>query len=214
VGLIPKNELTGEGVGSCPLCSGSEYVVDWKYQDKSYVHCKKCGLAFVTPFAGDDAAFGANGNSSETKQSYSRMMRNRAEGRGKYAVEMGKRRVEQYSRLLGRTPRTILEIGAGDGAFSFAYDTLGIEYLGVDVDPNIVEVAQALGRKVELGGIERAKEAGKRYDVIFSSQALEHVLRPVPLLMSAGDLLKSDGILHLDVPNHAGLASMVRRVHP
>jgi hypothetical protein len=50
--------------------------------------------------------------------------------------------------------------------------------------------------------------------VIFASQVVEHVLTPVDFMRRARGLLEGDGILHLDVPNHAGLSAWARRVRP
>jgi SAM-dependent methyltransferase len=51
-----------------------------------------------------------------------------------------------------------------------------------------------------------------KYDVIFMSQVLEHIIRPREVLGKVSSLLKPDGILHLDVPNHNGLAGLPSRV--
>lgn len=198
----------------CPLCDSEDYAVQWRSGRRAYGVCRSCGLAFVQPFeqgAPDDVGETA---ASVTKPSYLRMMSEQAHARAQAARRMAVRRLTVYQSLLGRKPARVCEIGAGDGAFAVAYEALGISYVGIDVNPRMVELAHSLQRHVICGCAETALTLGVTFDVIFFSQVLEHVLQPRAFLAVVRRALADDGLVHLDVPNHDGLSSWTRRLWP
>lgn len=198
----------------CPVCASPEHVVKRRYKQYQFRHCKNCGVAYTHPFAeGSEDQVGESG-SSVTSPGYLQMMKDRAKEREALARSMAQNRLREYEKILGRSPRAICEVGPGDGAFSEAYKQLNCDYVGVDVNQEMVEVAQSLGHNVLYGGPEILVKQPKRYDVVFFSQVLEHVQEPSPFLASVWEILSDDGIVHLDVPNHDGLMPAFRKVVP
>jgi SAM-dependent methyltransferase len=198
----------------CPLCESDDFAVLWQHGGRAYGTCRSCGLAFVCPFERGASAEVGDASSSVTKPSYLAMMKEHAEARADIARAVAVRRRKVYQSLLGRAPASVCEIGAGDGAFSVAYAELGISYVGIDVNPYVVEVAHSLQRNVVCGRAEAALGLGMTFDVVFFSQVLEHVLEPRDFLAVVRRVLADDGIIHLDVPNHDGLSSWMRRLRP
>lgn len=198
----------------CPVCDSESFAVAWRDAGREFGECQSCGLAFVRPFERGAADTVGDAASSITKPAYTKMMRERAQAREDAARLMAVKRLEAYSRILERQPESVCEIGAGDGAFSAAYAALGVEYVGIDINAEIVAEARALGRNVHHGAPELALSWNRRFDVIAFSQVLEHVLEPKEFLASVKRLLADDGIIHLDVPNHDGLIPLTRKVYP
>lgn len=199
---------------TCPLCDSPNYTIAWEHAGRQFGACDACGLAFVRPFEAGAATEVGAAPSSITKASYVAMMKENPQQREAAAHDRAARRLQVYKSVLGRTPANICEIGAGDGAYSAAYAALGVSYKGFDINPDLVEQAQALGRSVFCGGPETVLGLGLRFDVVFCSQVLEHILAPKPFLCVVRQILSEDGVLHLDVPNHDGLSSRLRRLYP
>jgi 2-polyprenyl-3-methyl-5-hydroxy-6-metoxy-1,4-benzoquinol methylase len=51
-------------------------------------------------------------------------------------------------------------------------------------------------------------------NVVFLSQVLEHIITPNAFLIKVRELLLNGGILHIDVPNHNSISSLLRKVNP
>lgn len=124
-------------------------------------------------------------------------------------AERGKRHVQQivdwFFEKTGRLPRTVLEIGCGSGFMGAGFDALNIAYFGVDVDQASVEFAKSKGINVTQIGAEELPSSllGKsRFDLILSSNALEHVKNPIKAFESVRLLL--NGLAVLIVPNPEG----------
>ena len=196
----------------CPVCRNLCQNTKWRSGSHKAVACHKCNLVFTDPLEKGNDEQVSNKMSSMTAMEYLEMMKVNAVERGKIATKIATNRLERYTLALGRIPRSICEIGPGDGAFSEAYSNLGIKYIGADINKEIVLFAQSLGRNVVLGGPDDL--IGKKYDVIFFSQVLEHILEPISFLTSVKNLLTDDGIIHIEVPNNNSLTSTVRKVFP
>lgn len=198
----------------CPLCEHQQPRIVWEYQGRQYLTCSSCQLAFISPLQrGSQADVGA-ASSSVTDPSYLEKMKQQSLQREQQAYPLATKRLAAYASLLGHPPQSILEIGAGDGAFSPAYAKLGVDYLGADVSSYIVKEAQMLGRNVIYGSAEAVAALNREFEVIFFSQVLEHILEPQQFLRLIHSLLLPGGLVHIEVPNHDGLFARLRRLSP
>jgi hypothetical protein len=189
----------------CPICG----MGDPKHRGRIFYTCTNCQLDFVFPFHQAESYQVGTAKSSVTDAGYLQMMKQYATHREKLARPMAKRRLEEYIKILGKKPVSICEVGAGDGAFATPYKELGIDYVGVDINPDLVSQAQSLGRNVLLGEPDILQS---KYDVIVFSQVLEHILEPIDFMRKVRNL--SRGIIHIDVPNRNGLVSKLRILKP
>jgi SAM-dependent methyltransferase len=106
----------------------------------------------------------------------------------------------------------MLEVGCGDAGMATEMGALGVDYQGIDIDPRPIEAARSRGIDSCRVGDVMSYDENVKFDVVFMSQVLEHITRPREVLGKVGALLKPDGILHLDVPNHNGLAGLPSRL--
>lgn len=102
--------------------------------------------------------------------------------------------------------RTILDIGAGAGAFLAAARRAGFDALGVELVPN---TARFPGAEI-LVGVLASLNLPRSYDVITLWDALEHLMDPLGMLRRAFTLLKADGILMIETPNERGISARLR----
>lgn len=109
-----------------------------------------------------------------------------------------------WQRVLGGTPRRILEVGCGNGANLTILRALGHRVVGVEPDPKARDVARSAGHDVYGGLAEDLPEqvTSGRYDVVLFSHVLEHCLSPSAALSNAVALLDEGGIVVAEVPNN------------
>lgn len=110
---------------------------------------------------------------------------------------------------LGRAPSavSVLDIGCGAGERLAAFVKEGCAGLGLDPDETAAERGRSKGLDIRIGTAERAAEtlAGRTFDLIVMSHALEHCVDPIAALGNVRRLLRDDGLFYCEVPNCAAL---------
>ncbi len=120
-----------------------------------------------------------------------------------------------HLRLLERTwgslrDRRLLDVGCATGDFLELAREAGIDGHGIDVSAHAVDAARRRGLDVRCGRLEDAD--GGPYDVIHASHVLEHVADPQRFARRAFALLRSGGLVLVEVPNEFDdLLSTLRR---
>jgi SAM-dependent methyltransferase len=98
-----------------------------------------------------------------------------------------------------REPRSVLEVGCGDGALLARLRAAwaGVEAEGVDLDPSAVRAARARGLSVRQGS---HANVDRDYDVIVSTAVIEHVPDPIGFLRTLAERLTPGGALVVGLP--------------
>jgi 2-polyprenyl-3-methyl-5-hydroxy-6-metoxy-1,4-benzoquinol methylase len=95
-----------------------------------------------------------------------------------------------------------LDAGCGYGPFSSAASVRGAAVLSIDIGPRLV--AKTMARAGSRGLVADACELPVRdesFDVVISSEMLEHTRTPRRALTELSRVLRSDGVLVLTTPN-------------
>jgi SAM-dependent methyltransferase len=194
--------LVGHAHGTC-VCPGCGLVAQFLTRRQVNIYsCPACGLAFGE--ATDDVVATPAWYFHDSSGEFSTQ------------AEVARRRVplrkRYYERILGRPVKRVLEIGCGHAAWAGAWQELGCDYVGVEYEPEVAAEARALtGAEIVGGNFTRVDIQGV-FDVIFLSQVLEHVGNPIEFLGKARSL---GALIHVDVPNHASVMSLLRMIaHP
>ena len=112
----------------------------------------------------------------------------------------GKRKL--IEKVLQRKQGKILDYGCGTGAFLKEMSTSGWEVSGIEPDPGAREKA-ATSTGVSIGDTPSIDQlAVDSFDVITLWHVLEHVHELEPTVNRFHQLIKSNGILLIAVPNH------------
>jgi SAM-dependent methyltransferase len=101
--------------------------------------------------------------------------RERAESFGAVAADYDRYRpsypAELIDDLVALRPAGVLDIGCGTGKASRLLAERGLRVLGVEIDPQMAEVARSHGIEVEVGSFEQWDDRGRTFDLITCAQA-------------------------------------------
>jgi SAM-dependent methyltransferase len=101
-------------------------------------------------------------------------------------------------------PQSVIEFGANDGTLVAALTERGIRAIGVDLAPNITEMAREQGREVLTGGfgpdmLDELRARVDKADLVTGSNVFAHNAEPRVILETADAILADDGVLCLEV---------------
>lgn len=107
----------------------------------------------------------------------------------------------------------ILEIGVGSGWFQIYCKKQGLPIEGLEISPQLVEVAREYGRRYEVdldltvGNIEETEIEHEKYDVIVASSVFEHVEDWHSGVKKIYQSLKPGGVFYFDSTNKFSFTS-------
>jgi 2-polyprenyl-3-methyl-5-hydroxy-6-metoxy-1,4-benzoquinol methylase len=106
--------------------------------------------------------------------------------------------------------QSICDLGCGNGHISGRLAALGYNVTGVDASASGIQIARHAYPRVEFvqALIDRDLTLGP-FDLVISSDVIEHLYRPSDLLEAAVSLLKPGGHLLLGTPYHGYLKNLV-----
>jgi 2-polyprenyl-3-methyl-5-hydroxy-6-metoxy-1,4-benzoquinol methylase len=106
-----------------------------------------------------------------------------------------------------------LDIGCGFGYFMQAAEAAGFDCYGVDISEAAVEkAAERFPGKVFAGTVDAVPELqGERFDIIFLSHVIEHIVEPVAYLADLRGRLAEGGVIVMVTPNINSVLSRLSR---
>ena len=116
--------------------------------------------------------------------------------------------LSNYPELYKLKNSLAVDIGAGSGYVVKAFDNLGLNGLGLELNPNSPAKARALfDVEVRNCNLDILKTSSVSIFSIF--EVLEHMTEPVNFLRNVRSYLKEDGLLIGSVPNYKGLGRYI-----
>lgn len=172
---------------------------------RELLHCETCGH-FVTAhdldladlYAGEysDATYGATG----LRTSFDRIM---ALPPGSSDNEGRAARLDAFVAARLQRPIRALDVGSGLGVFPARMQRAGWDIVALDPDSGACDhLRDHVGVEAICADFFRFEPlAGRRYDVVTLNKVLEHVEDPVAMLRRVGDVLATDGIVYVELPD-------------
>ena len=108
--------------------------------------------------------------------------------------------------------RSICDLGCGNGHISGRLAALGFEVTGVDASKSGIQLARRTYPQANFieALIDRDLDIDhKDFDLVISSDVIEHLYRPSDLLEAAQSLLKPGGQILIGTPYHGYLKNLV-----
>jgi SAM-dependent methyltransferase len=176
---------------TCLLCGGSLLAYLARVNDHvtgehfDILRCTQCGIGVTDPQPQDLAPY--------YRAYYGGRHSFTATFRAKQRLGLVRKKTN------GRTGRTLLDVGCGEGTFLLAAREEGWIPSGTEMNP---DPARTLGLEVltELAAFESTRE----FDCITMWHSLEHLRNPLEVFQTIHRLLKPDGWLFVAVPDAGG----------
>ena len=115
----------------------------------------------------------------------------------------------QVLRLLGKLrPARVLDLGSGNGHLSGELAGAGFDVVGVEQDARGIEIARAAhpGVPFHRHSVDDDPalllEKERRFDVVVSTEVIEHLFTPARLVRYARGVLVDGGVLVVSTPYH------------
>lgn len=175
----------------CVLCGSSSGQALYSFNHLTITKCVKCGLVRTegTPLMDYEKY-----HRDEDYEKFGKMFRN--------IFLLRYRLIKKFVKGKG----AVLDIGASTGGFLEHFKDDSWEVWGVEPSKS-GDLARKKGIKIIKETFEKAKLPRNYFDVVILNHTLEHVTNPVLFLKKAKEVLKSGGVLFIDVPNFGGLSS-------
>ena len=106
-------------------------------------------------------------------------------------------------------PASVIDLGAGEGAFTLRLKTTGYQCQAVELSPDRFRVDGVACRSLDLNA-DFAAEIGRTFDVVVAQEIIEHLENPRHFLRQCVALLAPGGLLLLTTPNIEDVYSRVR----
>lgn len=101
-----------------------------------------------------------------------------------------------------KNKKNILEIGAGQGQATYWFDKEGFSVTSIEPDENNVKlINQKLNNGRCILGSAEDFQIEEKFDIIWMSHVLEHLIKPIQFLENVHKNLRDDGIFFIEVPN-------------
>lgn len=193
---------------NCPLCNNDKYFITDKFQfeelktlwkkrhkfdpfsnqnfsgDLLKIKCINCDIIYFSP-----AFFGE-------KDFYEKISDNQSYyGNDKWEFDVALDAISEFK------PKSLLEIGCGDGSF-LEKIAVAIDHCeGIDINLSAVEKAKKKGLNVSASSLKDIKQ---KFDMIVSFEVFEHLENIAAFLNDTLHLVEKGGILLIAVPNPDG----------
>ena len=120
--------------------------------------------------------------------------------------------VELVKRLEG--VRSICDLGCGNGHIAGRLAALGYEVTGVDASISGLRIARQTYPRAKFiqARIDRELNGCGKFDLVISSDVIEHLYRPSDLLEASRTLLKPNGQILIGTPYHGYLKNLALAV--
>ncbi|GAB4506426.1 MAG: class I SAM-dependent methyltransferase [Anaerolineales bacterium] len=206
-----------EHVRRCPICETdtADSVLRLVVHGAAYHQCPECGHCFVVnrPTQATLEQFYASDVQYAATYSDRRAAETRVQ---QVALPKAEWMVEEFERLYGRKPQSILDVGAGGGHFVQACRHLGFQARGIEPSAASRDFCRRyFGFELDSVNFVEAWRAYQGIDVVTFWGVIEHVPDPMSLLRAAARLLEGrEGLVIAEVPRWESLSTAVQTILP
>ena len=180
---------------NCPFCGHDDNKHYYSHNQWKVVKCKKCNHIYTNPIPKQNSIKNLyNKNYFETEERFNRGFKN-VDYSNSFLKNI--QEIENYFSKRGK----LLEIGCAYGDFLYIMHKRGWDVTGIDISQtSIKDGKEKYNIDLKCTTIEKF-ETNEKYDVICLYQCLEHLTDPNYAIKKCFSLLKTNGILIIEVPN-------------
>ncbi len=174
---------------SCVLCESSDIIKLSKFEKHQLVKCGNCGFVFMSRIPTEEEL-----NAHYKLYSYSSNSK------------VSPLTIQSYHLLLDemekyRENNTLLDVGCGKGWFLLEARKRGWDVFGTEFSDEAIKICRTNGIKMEKGDLSNLSFEKVKFDIVFSSEVIEHVNNPILQFQHMYSILRPGGLLYLTTPN-------------
>ena len=195
-------------INKCPVCNFNKFSFLFNKNGFSFNKCNNCSYVFVNPRPDEKVLFSYyNEDFFKGKIEFpGRWTKNYHEGTAAYIGRSKKILSEIINYNKGGK---LLDIGCGLGYLIEQAEKAGWETTGLEISDYAIRECRRKHLKVKKGQIEKLDRFSNFFDVIVAQDVLEHVFKPEYFLNKVNNLLKTNGLFVLELPNNSSLRAIL-----
>ncbi len=171
----------------CLICNSNDLSILKGYEKNHLCKCGNCGFVFSQKIP----------LHTELLNEYSKYPRDDL---------ISKITLKRYDDLLNffqkyRIQNNIIDIGAGNGHFIAKAKEAGWNSYATEFDDRAVELCRQKGVTVHKGKLDLSNYQENYFDVIYSSEVIEHINNPVEEIQNYNKILRKEGLNYITTPN-------------
>jgi SAM-dependent methyltransferase len=178
---------------TCLVCNSGIVGRKERYQHAYLVKCAGCGFIFCSRIPAEN----------ELREHYRVYSYDKQEQVSPITVERYHELLDEFEQY--RKNNLLLDVGCGAGFFLEEAIKRGWKAYGTELSDAAVKVCSQKGIPVVQGGLDPVKFDDTGFDVIFSSEVIEHINNPSGELPNIYKLLRDGGLYYVTTPNFNGL---------
>lgn len=173
----------------CLVCNGDNIHVLHGYERHDLVKCADCGFVFMKKIP-------TNQELEDYYSVYAYETEKEIPEPTRISLESLLDSFEKY-----RQNNRILDVGCGEGWILELAMKKGWQAYGTEFSSKAIEICEKKGIKMYSGVLQSEKIREKDFDVIVSSETIEHINNPREELANIHQLLRKGGIFYITTPN-------------
>ena len=197
----------------CPFCKSGDFEIYERFGSAlqyTYVLCSNCTLVYQSPRPRYDQHF-IDAAYAEYYQFAENFELNEGADVRESSVKMFKKEIEQLIKY-DQKRTAVLDIGSGMGTFLYASKKYYKTVIGLDVSEQMAAfVEKKLGVRIFVQQFEDFNYVDK-FSLIHMSHVLEHIPDPNNWLQKAKQMLDTEGVLVINVPNKFSISFRLQRI--
>ena len=193
----------------CPICNETLSIFrNDSYLDLPVGNCKNCDLYLCTACSKEKLVLHVNSVYENKHWGSENIWDAKIPTESNYTDQesVGKKRnwISQtsYCRKFLKNTKKILEIGAGQGQATYWFEQSGYVVLGLEPDAHNVNLINSkLKNSKCVVGFAEDFTIDEKFDSIWVSHVLEHLIDPITFLHKIQNNLNDDGFVFIEIPN-------------
>lgn len=178
---------------TCLVCNSGNIVRKERYSHAYLVKCARCGFVFC----------GQLPSENELRDHYRGYNYDKQRQVSPITVKRYHELLDEFEKY--RNNNLLLDVGCGTGFFLQEAIKRGWNAHGTEFSDAAIEVCSQKGIPVVQGILDPSKFDNAGFDVIYSSEVIEHINNPCEELPNVYQLLREGGLYYVTTPNFNGL---------
>ncbi|MBW0434130.1 class I SAM-dependent methyltransferase [Leptospira yasudae] len=179
----------------CPACGSKEYGKHLDKNDFTYALCKNCGTVFCNPRPTETVLEEFYKTAESSKFWSDVFFPSVAESRREKLFKPKALNIFKYFERENFAPSKICDVGSGYGIFLEELNQCfsNAEMYGIEPSPEMASISQRKGIRTLNATAENSEEWAGLFDLVISSEVIEHVFSVPKFLSSISSLVKPGG---------------------